>query len=86
MKSRKKIISYLIAVVSAVATFIVVGVLSYFIACYFAPPLIIDPITKQAHGLMPIGQSIIANIFGTIASTITLLLLVKYFRKQRRKD
>jgi hypothetical protein len=85
VKSRKNIISYLIAGVSAIATLIVVGVLSYFITCYFAPPLIIDPVTGEVHGLMPIGQSIIAIIFATIASIITLILVLKHFRKQLKK-
>jgi hypothetical protein len=85
VKSQTNIISYLIAVVSAVVTFIVVGMLSYFTACYFAPPVVIDTITGQVHGLMPIGQSIIAILVATIASIITLLLVLNYFRKQRKK-
>ena len=85
MKSKINTIHYLIAVVSAVATFIIIGVLSYFVACYFAPPVIIDPITGQAHGLMPIGQSIIAILVATIASIITLLIVLKQFRKQVKK-
>lgn len=78
MKSQTNIISYLIAVVSAIATFIVVGVLSYFIACYFAPPMITDPTTGLVHGLMPIGQSMIAIVFATIGSIISFIRAVKY--------
>lgn len=83
MKSQKHIISYLIAVASAITTFIIVGVISYYTACYFAPPVVIDSITGQVHGLMPIGQSIIAILVATTASIITLILVLKYFRKQR---
>ncbi len=86
MKTPKNIISYLITILSAIAVFVVVAMLCYFIACYFAPSVFIENKTGQVHGLMPIGQSIIAITSGTIASIITLLLLVKYFRKQRRKD
>lgn len=86
LKYQKNIISYLIAVVAAIATFLILGLITYFIACYFSPPVIVDHVTGQVNGLMPIGQSIIALVSATMGSIWVFILVLKRLRKQVAKE
>jgi len=63
------------------ATFILVFIIVYNIACMISPPYFEEE-NGERHGLMPIGQVFVGIIVSGIASIITLILCYKQGKRK----
>lgn len=85
MTFRENIFPILTAVTLAIISFLIVFMLTLYIACLISPAIYIDEESGEKFSIMPIGQTIIAIISATTFSILTLILSLKYFRKLSSK-
>lgn len=85
MTLKENIIPILISLVTGIITFILVFMLTLYLACLISPAVFIDNETGKEFQVMPIGQTIIALFFATVASVITIVFMLKYLYKYNRQ-